>query len=71
MASNQPTELTVPYSTPGDTYAVAILLPLLGIIFVTLRIYCRLLQKTGLGIDDWLMLPALVRTFGSTTHEHH
>lgn len=61
MASMQTTELLVPYAAPGDTYTVSILLPILGIIFVGLRIYTRVLQKTPLGVDDLLVLSALVR----------
>ena len=61
MASMQKSELVVPYATPGGTYTVSILLPILGIIIVGPRIYTRVLQRASLGVDDWLMLPALVR----------
>lgn len=53
-------ELSVPYATLGETYAASIVLPILSIVFVLLRVYTRRLQKNHLGIDDWLMLPALV-----------
>lgn len=61
MTSLATTELLVPYAAPGGTYAVSILLPALGIIFVGLRVYTRFLQRLSLGPDDWLMMPALVR----------
>ena len=60
MASTQTSELVVPYATPGGTYIVSILLPILGFIMVGLRIYTRRIQRARLGIDDWLMIPALV-----------
>lgn len=61
MAISEPAVLTVSYVTPGEVYAASIVLPFLGIIFVLLRFYTRCLQKKSAGIDDWLMLPALVR----------
>lgn len=60
MATTEVSELFVPYVTSEEIYAVSIILPLLGIIFVLLRFYARILQKTPTGIDDWLLLPALV-----------
>lgn len=60
MASMKMTELLVPYAGVGDTYAISILLPALGICLVGLRVYTRVLQKWAFGIDDWLILPALV-----------
>lgn len=63
--ANLSTELRVPYATPGETYAASIVLPGLGIVFVFLRLYTRFLQKNKFGVDDWLMLPALVSTLDS------
>ena len=60
MTSIKTTELFVPYAAPGGTYTVSILLPVLGMLLVGLRIYTRILQRMPLGIDDWLMFPALV-----------
>lgn len=60
MAQTRTAPLSVPYVTPGETYAASILLPCLGIGFVVLRFYTRKLQKMSYSIDDWLMLPALV-----------
>lgn len=69
MATTQATLLSFPYVTPGEMYVASIVLPLLGIVIVLLRFYTRTLQKRSAGIlqqnptgiDDWLMLPALVR----------
>lgn len=60
MAATASSGLSVPYVTPGETYAACVVLPCLGILFVALRFYTRALQKNSTGIDDWLMLPALV-----------
>lgn len=60
MATTEVSELVVPYVTSGEIYAVSIVLPLLGIVFVLLRFYARVLLKTPIGNDDWLLLPALV-----------
>lgn len=60
MAKPEVTSLCVPYATSGQIYAASIVLPVLGIVFVFLRLYSRVLQKISVGIDDWLMLPALV-----------
>lgn len=60
MASDETSLLSVPYVTPGAMYAVSIVLPFLGIVFVLLRFYARALQKKPSGLDDWLMLLALV-----------
>ena len=65
MATTKTTELLVPYMTPTDTYAVSTILPSLGIIFVLLRFYTRVQQKWSIGVDDWMMLPALVCLFCS------
>lgn len=68
MATTEATLLSFPYVTPGEMYVASVVLPSLGIVIVLLRFYTRTLQKrsTGIlqqnltGIDDWLMLPALV-----------
>lgn len=64
--ANLANELSVPYPTAGETYAASIVPPGLSMVLVLLRIYTRLIQKHPLGIDDWLMLPALVGRFQST-----
>ena len=63
------TGLSVPYVTPWEIYGASVLLPFLGIVFVLLRFYARKLQKKSIGIDDWLMLPALVCARYSTKPE--
>lgn len=47
------------YVNGGSVLAVAILFIVLGIAAVVARFIVRR-QKSGLGIDDWLCLPALV-----------
>lgn len=62
MAS-QSSELSVPYATADEVYAAAIVLPVLGIVFLALRWQQRRHQREGIGIDDWLMIPSLVCAF--------
>ena len=69
MATIEYTKLPVPYVTPGEIYAASIVLPLLGIVFILLRFYARTLKKNSIGLDDWLMLPALVCGPNSSTRE--
>ena len=64
-----PTRLSVPYVTPWEIYAASVVLPFLASVFVLLRFYARTLLKNSTGIDDWLMLPALVCTPYSTPRE--
>ncbi|KAI0382175.1 hypothetical protein F5Y04DRAFT_279959 [Hypomontagnella monticulosa] len=52
------------YATPAEILAAAAALPALGIIVVIFRFYARLRQKARLGIDDFLILPALVLVCG-------
>ncbi|KAI1397064.1 hypothetical protein F4819DRAFT_490923 [Hypoxylon fuscum] len=52
------------YATPAEILAAAAALPALGIIVVILRFYTRLLQKAKLGIDGFLILPAVVLVSG-------
>ena len=53
------TELSLPYTTPGLVYSASIVLPVLGLVLVGMRLRWRVKQR-DLGIDDWLILPALV-----------
>ena len=48
---------------PSYVLAAGIVMPVLGIIFVTLRFYTRSKQKAGYGADDWLSLFALVSVY--------
>ena len=52
---------TFVWNTKGQVIAAAALLPSLGIVLVGLRFYVRIKTKAGLGADDWLTVPALVR----------
>ena len=46
---------------PPSIVAVSIILPLLAVAAVCLRFLCRLrLQPTYIGIDDWLVLGAVI-----------
>ena len=48
------------YVNPKSVIAIGVLFPVLGAVAVALRFAVRLRRKNGLGIDDWLCLPALV-----------
>ena len=52
----------MPYLTPGSVIAVSVVFPVLGMIAVALRFYTRYSQKARFAMDDWLVLPALVRS---------
>ncbi len=39
---------------------IAIVFPILATVFVIARFYCRRLNCVTLGVDDWLILAALV-----------
>lgn len=44
--------------------ALGTVFPLLGIIIVALRFRARQLQKSKYGLDDWLIIPALILEIG-------
>ena len=48
------------WNTKGEVIAAAAILPILGIVLVALRFYNRVKHKTGIGADDWLIVPAAV-----------
>lgn len=48
------------YVNAGSVIAIGVLFPLLGIAAVGLRFCYRTRQPVGLGLDDWLCVPALV-----------
>lgn len=48
------------WNTKGEVIAAAAVLPFLGILLVALRFYSRIKYKSGLGPDDWLIVPAMV-----------
>ena len=51
---------TFAFAYHSDVIAAGAAMPAVGIIIVTLRFWTRVKRKTRLGIDDWLMVPALV-----------
>lgn len=57
------------YVNGGSVLAVAILFITLGISAVTVRFGVRR-RNSGLGIDDWLCLPALVESFARPAKGH-
>ncbi len=48
------------YADKGALEAVAVVFAILPMVAVGLRFYARSLSNAKLGIDDWLMVPALV-----------
>jgi hypothetical protein len=48
------------YAGKGALEAVAVVFAILPMVAVGLRFYARSLSNAKLGIDDWLMIPALV-----------
>ncbi|KAI4193268.1 MAG: hypothetical protein LQ346_003963 [Caloplaca aetnensis] len=52
------------WNTKGEVIAAAAVLPFLGILLVALRFYSRIKYKSGLGPDDWLIVPAMVIVTG-------
>ncbi|KAL8993641.1 MAG: hypothetical protein Q9169_006190 [Polycauliona sp. 2 TL-2023] len=48
------------WNTKGEVVAAAAILPLVGIVLVALRFYSRIKKKSGIGADDWLIVPATV-----------
>ncbi len=51
------------WNTRGQVIAAATVLPALGIIGVALRFWSRFHRRTGFGLDDAFILPALVCLF--------
>ena len=60
MVATETVGSAVLYVTPHEIYAASIVLPILGVVFVLLGFYSKILQRNSIGIDDWLMLPALI-----------
>ena len=48
------------YAGKGALEAVAVVFAILPMVAVGLRFYARSISNANLGIDDWLMIPALV-----------
>jgi hypothetical protein len=60
MSTGLGSVLFIGYPSPGDLYAAAIVLPIVGIAAISLRYYVRYTRRVALGADDWLLIPALV-----------
>jgi hypothetical protein len=61
ISKRMPTnELPIRAVSAGDILAANIVLPIVAMIIVSLRFWMRTSRKMGLGIDDWLILVALV-----------
>jgi len=50
------------YVNERSVLAVAIIFTVLPIVAVVARFYVRKKRKVAFGIDDWLLIPALVRS---------
>ena len=57
---------SLPFATPGEILASAIVLPILGIITICLRFIARKKQSAPVGLDDVTITLALVRSI----HRH-
>ena len=56
----------LPSTSPSGIIALSCVLPVLGIAAVGLRFMLRKRQGVPRGMDDWIMLPALVSQFQSS-----
>lgn len=61
FTNNPNTVITFAYVYYKQVVAAGAIFPVVSIIIVLLRFWTRLRKKSGLGADDWLILPALVR----------
>ncbi|KAG9230530.1 hypothetical protein BJ875DRAFT_384915, partial [Amylocarpus encephaloides] len=53
------------YATSRQILVAGLVFPILGIVAVLLRFYVRLSRKQVIGLDDWLIIPALVFVTGT------
>ena len=60
MSESNANAFTLPFATPGETLASAIVLPILGIVAVPLRFVARSKQDSSVGLDAITILLALV-----------
>ena len=61
MSTQQPANYsTFAYAYHRQVMAAGVVFPVVGTIIVFLRFWTRLKKKSGLKLDDWLILPALV-----------
>ena len=59
------------YVNGQSVIAVGVLFLILSVVVVCARFYVRLRRKYGLGIDDWLCLPALASTSSKGQSSRH
>jgi len=45
---------------PSELIAAAVILPVVGLVTISLRYFVRFSRKVYFGVDDWLLIPALV-----------
>ena len=69
MASN-PNQLELadqPFAVYTKTALIGtgVAFAILPTIFVALRFYARLISRTGYGVDDWILVPALIITIAT------
>lgn len=60
MASDGTFQFTFPFVNGQNVMAIGVALPIVCIIVVVLRFWTRRLQKTMIGLDDWLIVGGLV-----------
>lgn len=48
-------------TSPSVLVAVGVIMPVLGIVTVGLRFYTRKKMRCPISVNDWLLIPALVR----------
>ena len=53
------------YINVGSVVAIGVLFPVLAVFAVAGRFYSRILRHNGIGLDDWICLPALTFTVAS------
>ncbi|KAF2656067.1 hypothetical protein K491DRAFT_778331 [Lophiostoma macrostomum CBS 122681] len=64
-------ELPIAFINAGTIISASVALPCLGLVAVTLRFWTRISRKTGLGVDDWLILAALIFVIGMGIAQIH
>ncbi|CAD6445428.1 d50c81d9-2706-463f-b1d0-bde9585233ce [Sclerotinia trifoliorum] len=56
--------LFIGYPSPGELLAAGIVLPLIALATISLRYMVRRSRKARFGVDDWLLIPALLALTG-------
>jgi len=52
--------VSIGYPSTDQLIAAAVILPVMGLVTVSLRYFARFSRKVSFGVDDWLLIPALV-----------